>query len=164
MVNIHYAAAGAEGPVYPRTGGEARVVPHGCTVHFVRSEMGQRSDHRVGRRAGAARDTADSLARVLAAEHRLYPMALRLIAEGKVSVADERVAVRTTAAGGMLFNPLGALECAADHRRDLARASGGGDLARADAIDHYTLILSRTPGFPAGNSRRARNADQPASL
>ncbi len=36
-------------------------------------------------------DDADSLAaRVLAAEHRCYPLALRLIAEGRVRVAEGR--------------------------------------------------------------------------
>jgi phosphoribosylglycinamide formyltransferase-1 len=54
-------------------------------------------------------DTEDSLSqRVLAAEHRLFPQALRLIAEGKVRVEEERALVDDVAyAGGVLFNPLG---------------------------------------------------------
>ena len=37
-------------------------------------------------------DTEAALAaRVLRAEHRIYPLAVRLIAEGRVTVRDERV-------------------------------------------------------------------------
>jgi phosphoribosylglycinamide formyltransferase 1 len=43
-------------------------------------------------------DDEDRLsARILAAEHRLYPLAVRLYAEGRLSVVGERVAV----AGGI---------------------------------------------------------------
>ena len=35
----------------------------------------------------------DAAKRVLAAEHKAYPLALRLIAEGRVTVTDERVAI-----------------------------------------------------------------------
>ena len=39
-----------------------------------------------------ADDTPDSLAaRVLGEEHRIYPLAVRWIAEGRVRIADERV-------------------------------------------------------------------------
>jgi phosphoribosylglycinamide formyltransferase-1 len=47
--------------------------------------------------------------RVLAAEHRLFPQALRLIAEGKVRVENECAIINDAAfAGGVLYNPLGA--------------------------------------------------------
>lgn len=64
----------------------------GCTVHFVRAEMD------VGPIVAQAAvpvltgDTPDSLAsRILTAEHRLYPLAVRLIAEGKATVRGEVV-------------------------------------------------------------------------
>ncbi len=39
-------------------------------------------------------DTAETLAeRVLAEEHRIYPQAVRLIAEGRIRVADETVRI-----------------------------------------------------------------------
>ena len=64
----------------------------GCTVHFVRPELDS------GPIVGQAEvpvldgDTPESLAaRVLAAEHRLYPHALRLVASGAVRVEDEAV-------------------------------------------------------------------------
>jgi phosphoribosylglycinamide formyltransferase-1 len=64
----------------------------GCTVHFVRSEM----DHGPVVAQAAVPvlgdDTPDSLAaRVLEAEHRLYPHALALVASGAVHVEGERV-------------------------------------------------------------------------
>jgi phosphoribosylglycinamide formyltransferase-1 len=43
---------------------------------------------------------------VLAAEHKLYPLALRLVAEGKVRVEQERAIISDApAAEGALFNP-----------------------------------------------------------
>ena len=65
----------------------------GCTVHFVRAAM---DDGPIVAQAAVpvlANDTEESLAaRVLAAEHRLYPHALRLVASGQVTVDGERVA------------------------------------------------------------------------
>jgi phosphoribosylglycinamide formyltransferase-1 len=66
----------------------------GCTVHFVRPEMdsGPIIVQAVVPVGGG--DDADSLAaRILAAEHRCYPLAVRLIAESRVVVADDRAIV-----------------------------------------------------------------------
>jgi len=83
---------------------------HGATVHFVRSEMD--SGPIIAQALVPVRpdDTEASLGgRVLGAEHRLYPLALRLVAEGKVAIEHERVIVSDAAfAGGVLMNPLGA--------------------------------------------------------
>ena len=65
----------------------------GCTVHFVREEVDQGPI--IGQAAVPVlpEDTPDSLAaRVLAMEHRLYPACLRLVAEGRAPVVEERVA------------------------------------------------------------------------
>lgn len=66
----------------------------GCTVHFVRPAM---DDGPIIAQAAVPvlqGDTPDDLAaRILEQEHRLYPLAVRLIAEGRISVADERVVV-----------------------------------------------------------------------
>jgi phosphoribosylglycinamide formyltransferase-1 len=70
---------------------------HGCTVHFVDAEVDAGPIIAQAAVPVAAGDTADTLAaRVLAAEHRLYPHALALVASGrlrrdgaKVAVADE---------------------------------------------------------------------------
>lgn len=79
----------------------------GCTVHFVRAEL---DDGPIIVQAAVPvlpGDDADSLAaRVLAAEHRAYPLALRLIAEGRARVVDERVEISGRAdAGQTVLNP-----------------------------------------------------------
>jgi phosphoribosylglycinamide formyltransferase 1 len=62
---------------------EAGSPEHGCTVHFVTAEMDEGpviAQERVEIRSD---DTADTLAaRVLAAEHGLYPRALAMVARG----------------------------------------------------------------------------------
>jgi phosphoribosylglycinamide formyltransferase-1 len=71
---------------------EAGVTISGCTVQFVRSEMDSGPIVAQAAVPVLGDDTADSLAiRVLEAEHRLYPHALRLVASGAVSVEGERV-------------------------------------------------------------------------
>lgn len=79
----------------------------GCTVHFVRAEM---DDGPIVAQAAVpvlSDDTADSLAaRVLGAEHRLYPHALALVASGAVSVTGERVlGLADPGDQGPLFSP-----------------------------------------------------------
>ena len=78
----------------------------GCTVHFVRADM---DDGPIILQAAVPvleGDDADALAaRVLAAEHRCYPAALRLIAEGRVRVDRDRVRVDSPPAAGTLFSP-----------------------------------------------------------
>ena len=45
-------------------------------------------------------------ARILDVEHRIYPLALRLIAEGRVRVVDDRVLIdRPDQPGEVLLNP-----------------------------------------------------------
>ncbi len=66
----------------------------GCTVHFVRPEMDSGPiiiQAKVPVRPG---DDAERLAaRVLGHEHVIYPKAVRLIAEGRVRVEDERALI-----------------------------------------------------------------------
>ena len=64
----------------------------GCTVHFVRPQMDTGPIVAQAAIPVLPGDTEDSLAaRVLAAEHRLYPHALRLVASGAVRVEGESV-------------------------------------------------------------------------
>jgi len=82
----------------------------GCTVHFVRPAMDEGPiivQSAVPVLAGD--DTARLAERVLAEEHKAYPLALRLIAEGRVRVIDERVEIRGAAgpAPAALSNPTG---------------------------------------------------------
>lgn len=66
----------------------------GCTVHFVRPAM---DDGPILVQAAVPvhqGDTAEALsARVLVQEHRIYPLAVKLIAEGRVRVEGARVIV-----------------------------------------------------------------------
>jgi phosphoribosylglycinamide formyltransferase-1 len=62
----------------------------GCTVHFVRTEMDSGPIIAQAAIAVLPGDTAETLAaRVLEAEHRIYPLALRLVASGAVRVENE---------------------------------------------------------------------------
>jgi len=95
MVNIHPSLLPAfRGLHAQRQALAAGVRFAGCTVHFVRPELdcgpiiGQAV---VPVRAGD--DEAALAARILAVEHRLYPLALRLIAERRVRVVSERVEI-----------------------------------------------------------------------
>jgi phosphoribosylglycinamide formyltransferase-1 len=65
---------------------------HGATVHFVRSEVDSGPIAAQGAVPVLAGDTAATLAaRVLTVEHRLYPLALRLVASGRARVVGQRV-------------------------------------------------------------------------
>lgn len=64
----------------------------GCTVHFLRLEMDTGPIVAQAVVEVAARDSAETLgARVLAAEHKLYPHALRLVASGAVRVQGNEI-------------------------------------------------------------------------
>jgi len=67
---------------------------HGATVHFVVPEMDSGPIIAQGAVAVRADDTEDTLAaRVLTVEHRIYPQALRLVAEDRVRVENGRCLV-----------------------------------------------------------------------
>jgi phosphoribosylglycinamide formyltransferase-1 len=62
---------------------------HGATVHFVVAEMDSGPIIVQGALAVRADDTEDTLAaRVLKVEHSIYPQALKLVAEGRVTVVN----------------------------------------------------------------------------
>jgi len=113
MINIHPAILPALKGLHTHERAIKRGLKlHGCTVHFVRPEMDTGPIIAQAAVPVLAGDTPDSLAdRVLAAEHRLYPQALRLIAAGKVRVEGEVAVVEqagdTTA---YLINPAPAAE------------------------------------------------------
>ena len=71
---------------------DAGVQLTGCTVHFIRLEMDAGPIVAQAAVPVHCTDTADTLsARVLAAEHALYPHALALVAAGAAVVRDDRV-------------------------------------------------------------------------
>ena len=85
MINIHPSLL----PLYPGLDTHARALAagaklHGCTVHFVRFEMDSGPIIGQAEVPVLAGDDPETLAaRVLDAEHRLYPRCLRLVAEGR---------------------------------------------------------------------------------
>jgi phosphoribosylglycinamide formyltransferase-1 len=71
---------------------DAGVKITGCTVHFVRPEMDEGPIVAQAAVPVLPGDTAETLAaRVLEAEHKLYPLALKLVVDGRARVTDERV-------------------------------------------------------------------------
>ena len=108
MLNIHPALLPSFPGLDPHGQAlRAGVKVSGATVHFVIPETD--AGPIVAQAAVPVRedDTAESLAvRVLAVEHRLYPLALRLIAEGRVRVVDGRCFIDgVRAADAALFVP-----------------------------------------------------------
>lgn len=79
----------------------------GCTVHFVRPAMDDGPIIVQGAVAVRPDDDPETLAaRVLAVEHRIYPLALRLVAENRARVVDERVVIEGAVAPAfVLINP-----------------------------------------------------------
>jgi phosphoribosylglycinamide formyltransferase-1 len=86
---------------------ESGVRISGCTVHYVTPEMDSGPPIAQAAVPVHCGDTAESLAeRVLAAEHRLYPAALKLVAEGRVRlVAGKAVFADYPCTGDVLINP-----------------------------------------------------------
>lgn len=88
---------------------EQGVKLHGCTVHFVREDMDDGPI--IGQAAVPVLpgDTAESLAaRVLAAEHQLFPACLAMVASGQAGVRRDKVSLPqgTEPTGpGPLMNP-----------------------------------------------------------
>jgi len=108
MINIHPSLL----PAFPglhthRRALAAGVKLSGCTVHYVRAETD--TGPIIAQAAVPVLpddEEADLAARVLIAEHRLYPLALRLIAEGRVRIEGERTVVRAPhPAAAPLLNP-----------------------------------------------------------
>jgi phosphoribosylglycinamide formyltransferase-1 len=79
----------------------------GATVHFVTPEMDAGPIVAQAAVPVLAGDTAERLAeRILAAEHRIYPLALRLVAEGRVRIVGDRCEIADGAAAEtMLIAP-----------------------------------------------------------
>jgi formyltetrahydrofolate-dependent phosphoribosylglycinamide formyltransferase len=109
MINIHPALL----PSFKGVDTHARALSagvriHGCSVHFVTQDM---DDGPIICQAAVpvlTGDTEETLgARVLKAEHRIYPEALRMVADGHVRMSSGRAVFRepTTREDGMLISP-----------------------------------------------------------
>ena len=107
LINIHPSLLPAFKGLDPHAQALAAGVRFsGCTVHFVTPEMD--SGPIVVQAAVPVLDGDDEHAladRVLEAEHRCYPLAVRLIAEGRVAISGQRVTVRDAHPGQASINP-----------------------------------------------------------
>jgi phosphoribosylglycinamide formyltransferase 1 len=80
---------------------------HGCTVHFVVPELDAGPIIVQAAVPVLPADSADALgARVLVAEHRIYPFALDLVASGRARLVEGRAVVDAEAAVDTLINPV----------------------------------------------------------
>src|SRR6516165_4074061 len=100
MINIHPALLPAfKGLHTHQRALAAGVRIHGASVHFVVAEMDSGPIVAQGALAVRDDDSADTLAaRVIEIEHRIYPMALALLAAGRVRVAGARCIIEGEAA------------------------------------------------------------------
>lgn len=92
MINVHPALLPAfKGLDTHARALQAGVKIHGATVHFVVPEMDSGPIIAQGAVAVRDDDSAETLGqRVLAVEHRIYPLALRLVAQGRVRIENGR--------------------------------------------------------------------------
>jgi phosphoribosylglycinamide formyltransferase-1 len=95
MLNIHPSLL----PSYPGLHTHRRALAdgvriHGCTVHFVTTDLDGGPIVAQGAVAVRDDDSEETLAaRVLAVEHRLLPAAVRAFCEGRLVIAERRVRV-----------------------------------------------------------------------
>ena len=107
MLNIHPSLL----PLYKGLDTHRRALAdgvrlHGCTVHFVSAEV---DDGPIIAQAAvpvlAGDDEAALATRVLVAEHRLYALALKLVATGRATLRNGKVELANVTASGALFSP-----------------------------------------------------------
>jgi phosphoribosylglycinamide formyltransferase-1 len=108
LINIHPSLL----PAFPGLDTHARALAAGvrlagCTVHFVRAEM---DNGPIIVQAAVpvlpGDDEPRLAARVLAAEHRAYPLALALVASGRARVSGDTVSIEGhSTADGPLISP-----------------------------------------------------------
>ena len=108
LVNIHPSLL----PAFPGVDTHQKVLDYdakvtGVTIHFVRSEMDHGPIILQAVVPVLHGDTEESLAaRVLYAEHKAYPAALRMIAENRVNIHDEHAFIADAKpSADVLFNP-----------------------------------------------------------
>ncbi|WP_312796739.1 phosphoribosylglycinamide formyltransferase [Tianweitania sp.] len=109
MINIHPSLLPLFKGLHPHQQAlDAGVRLHGCSVHFVTFAMDSGPIIAQAAVPVLSGDNEDRLsARTLAAEHKLYPIALRLLAEGKVRMVGDKAVfkVAETSTTSMLISP-----------------------------------------------------------
>ena len=101
MLNIHPSLLPAfKGVKVQQQALDAGVKISGCTVHFLVPELDSGPIISQAAVPVLEDDTAQTLAaRILVEEHKLYPAALKLVAEGKVRLENGRAVSRAQAEG-----------------------------------------------------------------
>ncbi|MBI5664355.1 MAG: phosphoribosylglycinamide formyltransferase [Nitrospirae bacterium] len=107
IMNIHPALL----PSFPGLHGQKQAADYGvkisgCTVHFV--DEGMDTGPIIIQAAVPAYhdDTEDSLgARILKQEHRIYPYAIRLYSEGRLSINGRKVIIKGDREDSVIINP-----------------------------------------------------------
>lgn len=108
MINIHPSLLPSfKGLDVQQAALDAGVRFSGCTVHYVRKEMDTGPIVAQAAVPVLSDDTADTLtARILIEEHKIYPHAVRLIAEGRIEISKERASISDhTGPTQALLNP-----------------------------------------------------------
>ena len=96
LINIHPSLL----PAFKGLDTHARAIKagvrfSGCTVHFVRPEMDDGPIIIQSVVSVRPNDTSDTLAdRILEQEHKIYPMAIKIIAENKISIASGSIRIK----------------------------------------------------------------------
>jgi phosphoribosylglycinamide formyltransferase-1 len=109
QLNIHPSLLPSFKGLHPQKQAlEAGVRISGCTVHFVTAELDAGPIVAQAAVPALAHDTPETLAeRILIAEHRLYPFALRLVASGAAWLQDGRVlSEQGINQGDFLYSPM----------------------------------------------------------
>ncbi len=109
LLNVHPSLL----PLFPGLDTHERALAaglrlHGATVHFVRAEVDAGPIVAQGAVPILPDDTPETLAaRVLKVEHRIYPLALKLVAGGRAKVVSGRVVIdgEKTAPDAALLSP-----------------------------------------------------------
>lgn len=103
ILNIHPSLL----PLFPGLNTHQRAIDAGmkiagCSVHFVTEAMDEGPIVAQAAVPVLADDTAGTLAaRILTVEHQLYPLALKLVAEGNVRMEDGRAVTTPSAVTGL---------------------------------------------------------------
>lgn len=108
IMNIHPALL----PSFPGLHGQKQAVDYGvkisgCTVHFV--DEGVDTGPIIIQAAVPAyeNDTEDSLSeRILKEEHKIFPLAIKLFSEGKITVEGRKVIIKEHREDVVITNPL----------------------------------------------------------
>lgn len=108
IMNIHPALL----PSFPGLHGQKQAVDYGvkisgCTVHFV--DEGVDTGPIIIQAAVPAyeNDTEDSLSeRILKEEHKIFPLAIKLFSEGKITVEGRKVIIKEHRKDTVITNPL----------------------------------------------------------